>query len=722
MAREGTRGSSSRKKSPKKASQNDASATDSATDSATAITTDDATTSPVPESSIQPQQQPHPLSRKEGEGLNRRSLLTGLYGARGERIRHVVASGALAMPQGALDLMAQFEDTNADANSNTATTSKASNKSNKKRKARLLPGLDSVIRPTKDRSLRTISVTDIFHKAFPHPSGDATLAPMMRTVAMNRSINLLEPEASAVSAGDGAERIRGGGDEGQTPEAPTPAVAPAAPSAQPVAPPAAPSAAAPTAVSAVPVPAAQVAAPPTPVAPTPVAAAPTPAPQPAAAPQPVAAPAVPQAVAAPVPAPAAAVASAPVATAATPAPATSTAPAPAAAKPATVTSSERRTSVTAPLEAATDKVIALDKKEAPQWEQHVPAANDENATDPEAKTPKPDWFHPTKPSNLERTLLPEWFDESAAHRTEETYLKARSTMMHISDKLGNRYVSSTLARRSLPGDVGSLHRLHHFLTHYLWMNAEGRNDSAPTAASLQTPPQLVKPSVWTEKRRSDLIHAVVEASQQPSTKKQKTAGAGEGEDDPMEVDTVEEDDADLVIDWDEIAEKVGASAGDCEREFLAMPLDETAAASGTDRPITPEPTTTTSTGSTSSANKPKDLAQEEFLRSLVEESSPGAIKAVTEAALRVSNKNLPAAQRAAQLGLVASQAVKAAQAHEETVSRLLSEVVDQRMKKLECRMALMDDVEGMLEAERVALELERRDLYTTRCRDWFGGG
>jgi SWI/SNF related-matrix-associated actin-dependent regulator of chromatin subfamily C len=43
------------------------------------------------------------------------------------------------------------------------------------------------------------------------------------------------------------------------------------------------------------------------------------------------------------------------------------------------------------------------------------------------------------------------------------------------------------------------------------------------------------------------------------------------------------------------------------------------------------------------------------------------------------------------------------------------------MKKLENRMAMMDDVEGMLEAEKTALELERRDLYTARCKHWFGG-
>jgi SWI/SNF related-matrix-associated actin-dependent regulator of chromatin subfamily C len=47
--------------------------------------------------------------------------------------------------------------------------------------------------------------------------------------------------------------------------------------------------------------------------------------------------------------------------------------------------------------------------------------------------------------------------------------------------------------------------------------------------------------------------------------------------------------------------------------------------------------------------------------------------------------------------------------------------VNQRMEKLENRMALLDDIEGIIEAEKVALELERRDLYTARCRHWFGG-
>jgi SWI/SNF related-matrix-associated actin-dependent regulator of chromatin subfamily C len=82
---------------------------------------------------------------------------------------------------------------------------------------------------------------------------------------------------------------------------------------------------------------------------------------------------------------------------------------------------------------------------------------------------------------------------------------------------------------------------------------------------------------------------------------------------------------------------------------------------------------------------------------------------------------LKRAQAAGRAGLVLSQAVDVARSKEESVAHLLSELVDLRMKKLENRLALLDDVEGMLEAERVALELERRDLYTARCRHWFGG-
>ena len=84
-------------------------------------------------------------------------------------------------------------------------------------------------------------------------------------------------------------------------------------------------------------------------------------------------------------------------------------------------------------------------------------------------------------------------------------------------------------------------------------------------------------------------------------------------------------------------------------------------------------------------------------------------------------EGISSVQKAVILGLVVSQAVGKAKSEEEAVSRLLAEIVELRMQKLENRLSLLDDVEGMLDTERVCLELERRDLYTARCRLWFGG-
>ena len=81
---------------------------------------------------------------------------------------------------------------------------------------------------------------------------------------------------------------------------------------------------------------------------------------------------------------------------------------------------------------------------------------------------------------------------------------------------------------------------------------------------------------------------------------------------------------------------------------------------------------------------------------------------------------LDEAQNAGVLALVASHATERAKKEEDAVSHLLAELQEQRMQKLENRLAMLDDIEGVLEAERVVLEMERRDLYTSRCRHWFG--
>jgi SWI/SNF related-matrix-associated actin-dependent regulator of chromatin subfamily C len=80
------------------------------------------------------------------------------------------------------------------------------------------------------------------------------------------------------------------------------------------------------------------------------------------------------------------------------------------------------------------------------------------------------------------------------------------------------------------------------------------------------------------------------------------------------------------------------------------------------------------------------------------------------------------ARKASLVGVVAGAAAEKAREGDNEIRNTLMDIIDQRVQRLENRIALLDDAEALLEAERVALELERRDMYTARCRHWFGDG
>lgn len=164
------------------------------------------------------------------------------------------------------------------------------------------------------------------------------------------------------------------------------------------------------------------------------------------------------------------------------------------------------------------------------------------------------------------------------------------------------------------------------------------------------------------------------------------------------------------IDWKAIAADVGGgvSSTECQRTFLSLPL--AAPSSGT-----------SAKPSYGSMGVGIRAAREEILKDLVKDVRPEVIEAATKAALQTTG-DIQEAQKGALLGSIAAKAEERAAAEEESANELLLELLNQRMKKLENRVSLLDEVEGMLEAERVSLELERRDLYTARCRHWFGGG
>lgn len=341
-------------------------------------------------------------------------------------------------------------------------------------------------------------------------------------------------------------------------------------------------------------------------------------------------------------------------------------------------------------------VKALEKAPASQWEQHKPGAADEMAVDPSTKTAKPSWFHTSKVSDTERVCLPEWFDGSARHRTENSYLQARNYVLRMSDEMGTKFVTATLVRRSIPGDAGSLLRLHEFLTAHALINEDATNDSAPTPQALLGEPAAAL--LWNDDKDETLMGEVVEQARKRPR--------------------LSEDSAIPDLDWEAVADKVGGmTASQCEARFLALPMKLSAPPAGS---ITPDVMEKEEHTKKTENGKCATTTSAEMVQSLVERADPAVVHSVLEAALSQTN-SLDQAQQAALAGLALHESVQQAQSAQDAMARVVSQVVETRMQKLEHRLSLLDDVEGLLEAERVALELERRDLYTARCRHWFGG-
>lgn len=545
------------------------------------------------------------LERDMAKGMNAVSILTGFYGVRGERIRHQVHEGALRLPRESLDVYHDFEK---------------KNNPSKELKGYVLPGLDSVIRPSLDPSKTKLVVLEVrceenTIEQIDQETGQVTEQTSMEILTRKKIIT------------KSPDRIRGGGDEKDA--------------SSPLGPPNDE----PTSSS-------------DPIADSEMVSSSSDALQTTPMEIETQQPANVQS-------------SQLVTTTETKPPSSVVAPPPVKSSD----SSGRPPSSSSP----PPQVLPLQKRPAEQWEHQIPKKEEQIETDV-VKMPTPDWYQADKISSFEKVLLPEWFNGSAEHRTPESYLRARETMIEMSKKLDSRYLTSTMARRSIPGDVGSILRLHGFLTSYALINETAINDTTPTPMTFV---RKLCPSD-NEEIHSKIREAVVD---QARNKRAKMA---------------ESDEAPITIDWDIIAQTVGGglSASDCQRQFLALPSadDET------------EPDTC----------KGRRKRQDEIFQNLVESTNPTVVQKVLKVALE-STEDVTESQKAAVLGIVANQAVQDAQIQDQSVSRILSEIVDLRMQKLENRLALLDDVEGLLDAERVALELERRDLYTARCRHWFGG-
>jgi SWIRM domain len=322
------------------------------------------------------------------------------------------------------------------------------------------------------------------------------------------------------------------------------------------------------------------------------------------------------------------------------------------------------------------KVVPLENRPSSQWEKRKPT-KEELPPDALKSSPRPEWYKEGEASDLEKALLPEWFDDSARHRTPVSYVQAREKMILMASQLGeNRYLTGTMVRRAIPGDAASLLRLHDLLTSHGIINENAVNDTQPSLRVLHTNS--------TQTTRDNIVKAVV---QQLRTKKPWIDPAAKG----GSIDSLE-------VNWDDVAAMVGdgLTAASCERTFMDM---------------------TTSNAAAGDSLLERDSSS---LADLLAKCKPHVFQSATIAAVAKSDSIVEARTAAAAASIVENSR-NAAQSHEVRLAHILGQTLDTRMKRLEDRLSMIEEVEGCLDAERIALNLERRDLYTARCRHWFNG-
>mmetsp|Transcript_16323 Transcript_16323/g.35271 ORF Transcript_16323/g.35271 Transcript_16323/m.35271 type:complete len:1272 (-) Transcript_16323:77-3892(-) len=317
---------------------------------------------------------------------------------------------------------------------------------------------------------------------------------------------------------------------------------------------------------------------------------------------------------------------------------------------------------------------------------------------------RPSWYQPTKPSEFEKRTLSEWFNSTAPHRTSTSYISTREKILDLAKRNGHQYITSTAIRRSVAGDAGSLLRLHIFLMDWGLLNGEQIGETAPSDAVLRglhaaggvlvgakrKYSQVERSLVWSTDRMHSLETSIVHHASNKTD--EGTAPSS------MDASTNQ---VKLVIDWNAVAADVGGgvTAADCQRAFINPPT---------------EAAKMTADAASNSGNKV-------MFSEILDGVSPEVLNATIEASFQSTN-DITEARKASFVAAVAGAAAQKGEQTEVEIENTLMDIIDQRFQRLENRVALLDDVEALLEAERVALELERRDMYTTRCRHWFGDG
>jgi hypothetical protein len=291
------------------------------------------------------------------------------------------------------------------------------------------------------------------------------------------------------------------------------------------------------------------------------------------------------------------------------------------------------------------------------------------------------WFRLDRVDEVERRSLPEFFDARSKTKTPTTYMQMRNQIVQTYREAPGAHLSITECRRHLAADVGSVVRLHQFLEHWGIINnhasAEPSRSGGAGAAGLTAAPAAVNPLTlkpptvpaasgagsWTPAETLALLEAL------------ETAGTSGAE-----------------TSWDDVATQLGRKAEECICHFLALPIAE------------PHASLTAPGADAAAPRSDPMLAQLALLASQVQAEN-GTGGAAGGAAAASARDCLSAAQ---------ARAIELRSQEAAGLSALLASTVDVQLRRLEAKLAHVDELAALLRREREQVERMRHMVVAER--------
>lgn len=329
------------------------------------------------------------------------------------------------------------------------------------------------------------------------------------------------------------------------------------------------------------------------------------------------------------------------------------------------------------------------------------------------------WFKISEINDIEKRSLPEFFEGKSSTKTPEIYKEYRNYMVKSYREHPNKYLTATVCRKALPGDISTIMKVHAFLEHWGLINygvtpskvADLTEDST-VVHDYQKQPSIDKliqltpvPPFIPKDFNTNPIIQNLEWTQDEVMKLLKG----------IEV---------YNDDWTKISLSVGTkSKEECLTYFLRMPIEDEFL------------TNNVKTDVEQKSDEPLPFSDTlnpimQTIAFLASSVDPGIAAAAAQSALKELENIQNGSQNqtiditkldlktisATAIGASAVKAKLLAQKEEREIQRLMAYILEKQMKKLEIKLKSLDHLEKLMVKERLQLEENTKKLQEEKLK------